>query len=172
MDPSTSTGALAAVERAIESLARALVGLAAAACFAIFALIVVSVFMRYALAMPLRYTEEVAGLLLAQAVFLALPWTLVANTNIRVTLLVDRLGAAGARVAWFLGQLIILGFLSVFLWKAWGITEFTLKLGLRAEVSRFVLGPWMIAMCAAFALCLVISVWQVFRPPRTRVTAI
>lgn len=164
--------AIVAVERAIAWFARLLLGLGAIACLAIFVLITASVLLRYILATPLRFTEELAGLLLAQTVFLVLPWTLVSNSNIRVTLLADHLGAFAARVAWFLGQMIILGFLAVFLWKAWDITRFTVQLGLKAEASRVVLGPWMIAMCAALALCFLISVWQLLRPPRVRVQAL
>lgn len=168
-DPVRAPIAIGIVERVIERLARGLLAAAAIACLAIFVLIVTSVFMRYALAMPLGFTEEVAGLLLAQTVFLALPWTLVANTNIRVTLLADRIGVLGGRLAWFAGQTIVLAFLAVFLWKAWGITEFTLRLGLRAEISRLVLGPWMLAMCVSLVLCFAISAWQVIRPPAQRV---
>lgn len=171
-DPGGVPAAIDAFERAIAWLARLLLFVSATACAAIFVLITASVLLRYGLAMPLRFTEELSGLLLAQAVFLALPWTLVSNSNIRVTLVADRLGAVGARVAWFLGQTIILAFLAVFLWQAWSITRFTLQLQLKAEVSRVVLGPWMVAMCATLVLCFLISLWQLVRPPHERTQAL
>jgi len=152
-------------ERAILGLTRALAALAAAAGAGILLLVVAAVVMRYVVAAPFRFTEELAGLLLAQMVFLALPYTLAANLNIRVGLLSGRLAGRARRACWVLGQGVLVAFCLVFGWKAWELTEFTLRLGLKSEQARLPLAPWMVAMVAAVGLAAAIACWQALRPP-------
>jgi len=154
-----------AADSALRLLSRALLALSAAACAGILGLVLAAVVMRYAVAAPFRFTEELAGLLLSASAFLALPFAMTANANIRVTLVTDRLGAAARRIAWVLGQAITFAFCAVFAWEAWGIAEFTWRLGLSSEQARLPLAPWVMLMPAGFAITGLVAGWQALRPP-------
>ena len=153
------------IDRALLQISRALLALSAAACAGILALVVAAVVMRYAVAAPFRFTEELAGLLLSALAFLALPFAMAANANIRVTLVTDRLPPLAQRVAWITGQFITVAFCAIFAWEAWGIADFTNRLNLMSEQARLPLGPWVTLMPAALAFTGLIAAWLALRPP-------
>jgi TRAP-type C4-dicarboxylate transport system permease small subunit len=156
---------LAAIDRALLLLARALLAVSAAACAAIFAIVLAAVVMRYAVAAPFRFTEELSGLLLAAMAFGALPWAMAGHANIRVTLVTERLPPLPKRIAWVVGQLILIAFCAVFVREAIAITEFTQRLGLKSEQSRLPLAPWLWWMVGSMALTGAIGAWWALRPP-------
>lgn len=156
---------MSAIDRALDLVARALAAVAAAAGAAIFALILGAVVMRYALNAPARITEELAGLLLAMMVFLAMPLALKHDLNIRVTLVTDRLPAGLRRAVWVLSELIFLAFAAIFVWQSWNLVAFHMRLGLKSEQARLELWPWLAAMMAAVAVSGAIAAWKATRPP-------
>lgn len=153
------------VDRLLDLLARGLATIAAAAGAAIFALILGAVVMRYVLSAPARVTEELAGLLLAMMVFLAMPLALKHDLNIRVTLVTDRLPATLRRVVWIVSELIFVAFAAIFVWQSWNLVEFHMRLGLRTEQARLELWPWLAAMTAAVAVSGAVAAWKATRPP-------
>jgi TRAP-type C4-dicarboxylate transport system permease small subunit len=153
------------IDAALALISRVLAVVAAAAGCGIFVLVVGAVIMRYVVGAPFRFTEELSGLLLAQMVFLAIPLTLTAHMNIRVTLLSGLTAGPLRRLFWVIGQLIMVAFCAVFAWEAWSLTEFTLRLNLRTEQVRLPLSPWMIAMTAAVVFAGAIAAWQALRAP-------
>ena len=154
-----------AIDRALLLASRALLALSAACCAAILGLVVAAVVMRYALAAPFRFTEELSGLLLSAMAFLALPFAMAGNANIRVTLLTDRLPPLAKRVAWVLGQAIMVAFCAVFAWEGWNIAQFTLMLNLMSEQARLPLGPWVVLMPVSLGVTGLIAAWVALRPP-------
>ncbi len=154
-----------ALDRALLLLSRALLAVSAAACAGILGLVLAAVVMRYAVAAPFRFTEELAGLLLSAMAFCALPYAMAANANIRVTLVTDRLGPRARRLFWVLGQLVMVAFCAIFAWESWGIAEFTLRLNLSSEQARLPLGPWVTLMPAMLALTGFVAAWCALRPP-------
>lgn len=142
-----------------------LAALAGAAIAVMTLIVVASVVMRYLVGAPFRFTEELGGLLLAACLFAALPYAIAANLNIRVTLVSERLSGVAARVAWVVGQAILVAFCAVFAYEAWQITELTLRLALRSEQARLPLGPWLVLMTASAAAGGAIAAWQALRPP-------
>jgi TRAP-type C4-dicarboxylate transport system permease small subunit len=153
------------LDAAVLILSRALAALAAAAVAGMAALVVASVVMRYAIGAPLRFSEELAGLLLAMSAFLAMPLTVAADLNIRVSLLPDRLPAPARNWLFVFGQLILFVFGVVFLHEAWKLAEFTVARNLKTEQARLPLTPWMMAMVAAIALTALLAAWRALRPP-------
>lgn len=153
------------IDRFLDLVARALAALAAAAGAAIFALILGAVVMRYALSAPARITEELAGLLLAMMVFLAMPLALKHDLNIRVTLVTDRLPATIRRAVWVVSELIFVAFAAIFVWQSWNLVAFHMRLGLRSEQARLELWPWLAAMMAAVAISGAVAAWKATRPP-------
>ena len=153
------------IGRILDLVARALAAIAAAAGAAIFAFILAAVVMRYLVAAPFRFTEELSGLLLAMMVFLAMPMALVRDLNIRVTLVTDSLPALARRVAWIASELILVAFATIFAWQSWNLMEFHLRLGLRSEQARLELWPWLAVMTACVALCALVGAWKATRQP-------
>lgn len=153
------------IDRALLLVSRALLAISAAACGAIFAIVLAAVVMRYAVAAPFRFTEELSGLLLAAMAFGALPWAMAGHANIRVTLVTERLPPPARRLAWVAGQLILVAFCAIFAREAFAIAEFTQRLGLRSEQSRLPLAPWLWWMVCSMALTGLIGAWWALRPP-------
>ncbi len=153
------------IDALILQLTRALAALGAACILAMTALTVAAVAMRYGAGAPFRFTEELGGLLLVTSVFLSIPYVLARHGHIRLTLLADRLPAAARRGLWIAGQLIFLGFALVFLRGAWADALFTLRLGLRSEVARIALTPFVFVPVAGIALAALVAAWQALRPP-------
>ncbi len=156
---------MAAVDRLLLALSRGLLAISAAACAGILGLVVAAVVMRYAVAAPFRFTEELAGLLLSAVAFLALPFAMASHANIRVTLVTERLPPRARRAAWVLGQLVTVAFCAIFAWEAWNIADFTARLGLMSEQARLPLGPWVMLMPASLALTGLAAAWLALRPP-------
>jgi TRAP-type C4-dicarboxylate transport system permease small subunit len=153
------------VDRGLLLISRGLLALSAAACAGILGLVLAAVVMRYAVASPFRFTEELSGLLLSAMAFLALPFAMAGNANIRVTLLTERLPPVARRVSWVVGQAIMVAFCAIFAWEAWNIADFTMRLNLMSEQARLPLGPWVGLMPAAFAATGCIAAWIALRPP-------
>ncbi|MFZ9416305.1 MAG: TRAP transporter small permease [Alphaproteobacteria bacterium] len=153
------------IGRILDLVARALAAIAAAAGAAIFAFILAAVVMRYLVAAPFRFTEELSGLLLAMMVFLAMPMALVRDLNIRVTLVTDSLPALARRVAWIASELILVAFATIFAWQSWNLVAFHARLGLKSEQARLELWPWLAVMTACVALCALVGAWKATRQP-------
>ena len=153
------------IGRILDLVARALAAIAAAAGAAIFAFILAAVVMRYLVAAPFRFTEELSGLLLAMMVFLAMPMALVRDLNIRVTLVTDSLPALVRRVAWIASELILVAFATIFAWQSWNLVAFHARLGLKSEQARLELWPWLAVMTACVALCALVGAWKATRQP-------
>jgi len=153
-------------ERALRIMAGALAGVGAAALAGIFLLVLAAVVMRYVWGRPFGFTEELSGLLMTLAVFTLLPSTMLAETNIRVTVLSERLPALGQRLLFLFGQLLLLVFCAVFVREAWGIYEFTAKLGLMSEQSRLPLAPFLLLGTVAVAAAGAAGAWRALRPAR------
>ncbi|MFZ9449221.1 MAG: TRAP transporter small permease [Alphaproteobacteria bacterium] len=153
------------IGRILDLGARARAAIAAAAGAAIFAFILAAVVMRYLVAAPFRFTEELSGLLLAMMVFLAMPMALVRDLNIRVTLVTDSLPALARRVAWIASELILVAFATIFAWQSWNLVAFHARLGLKSEQARLELWPWLAVMTACVALCALVGAWKATRQP-------
>jgi TRAP-type C4-dicarboxylate transport system permease small subunit len=154
------------IERALRLVAGALAGIGAAALAGIFLLVLAAVIMRYIWGRPFGFTEELSGLLMTLAVFTLLPSTVLGEINIRVTVVSERLPALGQRLLFLLGQLLLLVFCAVFVYEAWGIYEFTAKLGLLSEQSRLPLAPFLLIGTLAVAAAGVAGAWRAMRPTR------
>jgi TRAP-type C4-dicarboxylate transport system permease small subunit len=133
--------------------------LAALAGAAIVVLIGASVAMRYFAYAPFRFTEELVGLLMTAAFFLALPLVTLRAEHVRVLVLVSALPDKAARwatiVATVFGAAFCLWFLALCL--PW--LEFAIDRNIKTEVGRLVMHPWMallpLSMCLSMLAFLV-----------------
>lgn len=156
------------IDRAILQIARLLAAIGAGAVAVMAALTIAAVVMRYGLGAPFRFTEELGGLMLICAVFLGMPYVLATHANIRVTLASDRTTGTLRRMVWVLGQIVLIAFAAVFFRDALADAQFTQKLGLKTEVSRIALAPFVWVMVGAIGLVGAIAGWQALRPPPQR----
>lgn len=158
------SGLASAVERLMRLLAGAMAALGAAALAGVFVLVLAAVVMRYVWDQPWAFTEELAGLLMTLAVFTLLPSTVLREVHIRVTVLSERLHGPLARLLFIVGQLMLVAFCAVFVREAWGIYDFTARLGLLSEQARLPLAPFLGLSTAAVALAGVAGAWRALRP--------
>ena len=142
-----------AIEKRLGLMAQVFLALSGLALTAIVGLIVAGVVMRRVVGSPLFYTEELVGLLLCAALFLALPMVTVRAQHVRVTLLAQALGPCGQKVLAVAGGLVTLGFCAWYLMEAWPWLEFALKRGIRTEAAGLRLWPYMAVPPVSIALC-------------------
>jgi hypothetical protein len=94
-----------------------------------------------------------------------MPLTIIANLNIRVTLITERLAGAARRISWILGELILIAFLVVFARESWIFYATALRFREKSEQAQLVLAPWKLAAFAILVVCVVCAVWRAWRPP-------
>ncbi len=152
------------VERLMRLLAGALAAIGALALAGVFLLVLAAVVMRYIWDRPWAFTEELAGLLMTLAVFTLLPSTVLREIHIRVTVLSEHVPGLWGRALFVGGQVLLVVFCSVFVREAWGIYEFTARLGLLSEQARLPLAPFLGLSTIAVALAGVAGAWRALRP--------
>ena len=138
--------------------------LAALAGCAIVGLIGASVTMRYFALAPFRFTEELVGLLMTAAFFLALPLATLRAEHVRVMVLVAALPEAARPWAHRLAALFGAGFCLWFLALCLPWFEFAYDRGIKTEVGRLVMYPWMALLPLSMGLSLV--AFLLADPPR------
>ena len=146
-DESRASDRLSIPARLAESVLKpvftAMAVLAAIAGSLIIVLIGASVAMRYFANAPFRFTEELIGLLMTTAFFLALPLVTLKAEHVRVqivvTFLPHRVRRVVAVVAGLFGAAFCIWFVALCL--PW--LEFAFERRIKTEVSRLLLYPWM-----------------------------
>jgi TRAP-type C4-dicarboxylate transport system permease small subunit len=154
-----------AAERWLHRLGHGMLILAGLANLAIFIVVLLAVGMRYVVGAPRPETEELSGLLLAMSVFLAMPLTIIANLNIRVTLVTERFSGMARGISWIAGELILVAFLLIFAKEAWTFYNTALRFSERSEQAQLALAPWKLAAFAILAVCVACALWRAWRPP-------
>lgn len=154
-----------AFDRSLRLLALVLAWLAAFAVAAIFVIIVTSVVMRYAVARPLAFTEELTGLLLVTSIFLIIPHVTMQHLNIRVTLLSQRLTGITRRLMHIVAQGVLAAFLAAFLSESLKFVNVALRFNEKTELTRLAIAPFKMVMAGCIGFTLVIALWQMLRPP-------
>lgn len=130
----------------------ALAVLAALAGAAIVALIGASVTMRHLANAPFRFTEELVGLLMTAAFFLALPLVTLRAEHVRVQIALTALPERLRGPVSTLANLFGIAFCVWFVWLAWPWLDFAYARGIRTEVSRLLLYPWMALLPVSLGL--------------------
>lgn len=106
-------------------------------------LIGASVTMRYFAYAPFRFTEELVGLLMTAAFFLALPLVTLRAEHVRVQVLVSALPRPVARWVGVLAGLFGMIFCLWFFWLCIPWLEFAFDRNIKTEVGRLLMYPWM-----------------------------
>ncbi len=131
------------IEKWLHHLFVALAIVATAAGVLIVVLVGTSVTMRHIAHAPFRFTEELVGLLMTAAFFLALPLVTIKAEHVRVQVLVASLPPHLMR--WVSSVAAIFGvvFTLWFFWLCVPWFEFAYMRTIKTEVGRLLMYPWM-----------------------------
>ena len=124
----------------------ALAILAALAGAAIVGLVGASVAMRHFANAPFRFTEELVGLLMTAAFFLALPLVTLRADHVRVQFFVSALPPGIRCAVAVVANLLGLVFCLWFVWLALPWFEFAFQRSIKTEVARLLMYPWMLLL--------------------------
>jgi len=125
---------------------RLFVGMAVAATISgslIIVLVAASVTMRHVALAPFRFTEELVGLLMTAAFFLALPLVTLRAEHVRVQIVVNSLPRRLSRALCVAAALFGMVFTAWFFWLCLPWFEFAWQRNIKTEVGRLLMYPWM-----------------------------
>lgn len=138
---------------------RGLSVLAAIAGSSIVGLIGVSVFMRHVAYSPLYLTEELVGLLMTAAFFLALPLVTLKAEHVRVSVIVVNLPTQMRRWIGLGAGLLGVGFCLWYFALCLPWLEFAFQRNLKTEVARLIMYPWMaLVPCSLFLTAIAFAI--------------
>lgn len=155
-DEALAGDGLSAVARRAEAFLTpvftAFAGLATIAGALIVALIGASVVMRHVANAPFRFTEELVGLLMTAAFFLALPLVTLRAEHVRVQIAVAALPPRLVRWAALAASLFGLAFCIWFVVLCLPWLEFAFERRIKTEVARLLMYPWMALLPVSLVL--------------------
>jgi len=140
------------IERMLRHLFILLAAIATLAGVTIVALVGASVTMRHLARAPFRFTEELVGLLMTAAFFLALPLVTLNAEHVRVQILVSTLPRRFARWVSVTAALFGVAFTVWFLWLCVPWLEFAYTRNIKTEVGRLLMYPWMAVLPVSMLL--------------------
>ncbi|OED43802.1 C4-dicarboxylate ABC transporter [Chromatiales bacterium (ex Bugula neritina AB1)] len=111
-----------------------------------------SVTMRHLAHAPFRFTEELVGLLMTTAFFLALPLVTLNADHVRVRILVSAMPARIARLVAIVAALFGIAFAIWFFWLCIPWFEFAYLRNIKTEVGRLLMYPWMAVLPVSMVL--------------------
>lgn len=128
-------------------------------------LIFVSTLMRYLAGRPLRFSDELAGLLFLSLTFLSLPYVLDKGRHIRIEILVNMVPESMARILDFIATVIFILFCLIFIYESWNFMGFSFSIYSRTDISGILLWPWMAIMPFSMLLCILVQLKHGMRQP-------
>jgi TRAP-type C4-dicarboxylate transport system permease small subunit len=144
---------------AMDYLAWGMLSLAAVLGAVMSGMVFVSVTMRYVFLSPVRFTEEVVGLMFCAGIFLSMPVLFTSNRNIRVDLIVHRLPEKLRPTIRLVADVATIFFLLAFGYLTFQFAAFSEMIGAQSEVTQMPVAPWMAVMpFASFVSALAVAV--------------
>jgi TRAP-type C4-dicarboxylate transport system permease small subunit len=134
--------------------------------FFIMALTTVDVFARYVFSAPLKGAYEIVSMLMALAIFLALPLVARHNEHIGVDLIQGKLGARAERIHWPVVRLVEAVVIAAIAARLWTLATLMLEAGQVTGFLEWPLAPLAFVLSALAAVTALITVAEAFQPPR------
>ena len=134
--------------RVLEAIQRGARVLAAALMLCVVALVSYSAIARYFFASPVRFVEEVTGLLMIGMLFLAIAGV-GRPAHIRVGIVADALPPGARHAIRWVAFAVLVAFCGVFGWDAATQALFNFKRNIRSEIVGWWLFPWAAMLPAA-----------------------
>ena len=151
-------------EALLSPVLRGLAVLATLAGVAIVGLIGASVAMRHVANAPFRFTEELVGLLMTAAFFLAMPLVTLRAEHVRVRIAVNALPPRHARRAAVAAALLGAIFCAWFMALTLPWLEFAVDRRIKTDVARLLMYPWMALLPASLFLTGLAFLVRIARP--------
>lgn len=124
-------------------------------------LVILSSFMRYIVAAPFEFTEEVVGLLFLTTAFASLPALTLNDRHIDVSILYSKLSKNWQYALKLFSQVTLLIFSAWFAYVTWEDMIFSAEIGSKTETSALLLYPWMIIMPLVLVIISLICLYKI-----------
>jgi len=157
------------LQRAENRLHKLFVALALVATLAgvmIVVLVGTSVTMRHIAQAPFHFTEELVGLLMTAAFFLALPLVTLNAEHVRVQIVVSSLPVRVARWVAVASALFGIVFAIWFFWLCIPWFEFAYVRAIKTDVGRLLMYPWMAVLPLSMLLTSIAFALRALRGPQ------
>ena len=118
--------------------------------------------MRYLFGAPLRFSDELVGLLFVAMAFLALPLGLLQRQHITVDIVTRKLRGGWRRLADLIAVLVLIAFAAAFILVSYRFASFSHLIDARSEIGALVLWPWMAVMPACTTIALLVALVQLY----------
>lgn len=118
--------------------------------------------MRYMFGAPLRFSDELVGLLFVSMAFLALPLGLLQRQHITIDIVTRTLSGPWRRLADLVAVLILIAFATAFIVVSYKFTSFSYLIDSRSEISALLLWPWMAVMPLCMGIALLVALVQLY----------
>lgn len=148
------------IVRLLTTLVRAMNALGAVAAVLMTAFVFLSAVMRYLAGSPLRFSDELVGLLFMSMAFLAIPLGQLQRRHICVDIVIHRLSDKFRKLAELLSSLILIAFAIVFIIESYEFTAFSQLLDSRSDIGQLLLWPWMAIMPLCIAVLVLVALAQ------------
>lgn len=151
------------IQQWVHWLFSALAVVATIAGIMIIALVGTSVAMRHLVNAPFRFTEELVGLLMTAAFFLALPLATLNAEHVKVQIILNTLPRQFA--TWLSCAAAVFGcvFTLWFFWLCLPWFEFAFNRNIKTEVGRLLMYPWMAILPISMILTFCAFAFQVIQ---------
>lgn len=154
-----------AIARAITGTAKLVLYLAALIGAAMSMLVFGAVTLRYVFLSPVRFTDEVVGLLFSAGVFLAIPYLFAVDRNIRVSLIADRLSGRWRTMLHLVSNVGIVVFFLFVGYLGLDFAAFSFQINARTDIAQLPVGPWMALLpLSCFLTALIVLLKMSFEP--------
>ncbi|WP_417584894.1 TRAP transporter small permease [Nitrincola sp.] len=128
-------------------------------------LIFVSTLMRYIGGKPVRFSDELAGLLFISLAFFCLPHILNKGRHIRIEILLQILPKKLVMIADFFATVALVLFCAIFLYESYDFMNFSKEISSTTDISGILLWPWMAIMPFSMVLCILVQFRHGFKQP-------
>jgi TRAP-type C4-dicarboxylate transport system permease small subunit len=138
--------------------------ISAVAVAAVAVFVSLSAILRYFLGAPLAFSDELVGFLLCCGLFLAIPALGVDARHVSITGIVERLPTTVRLVVRRIARLITAGFAVLFGMAILPELQFNIDFGVKSEIGRIPLWPWVAVLPASMAVMAIIELIAAIRP--------
>ena len=133
-------------------LHKLMTGIAAVMVAVTTVLIVTSSIMRYIIARPFHFTEEICALFFMSISIITIPYVLYAGRHIRIRIIFDRVPESAQDILSLISYLITLCFTVFFIKESWSFCWETLEVAGTSQDASIPLFPWMALIPLSLAI--------------------
>ncbi|MGM0560765.1 MAG: TRAP transporter small permease [Pseudomonadota bacterium] len=134
--------------------------LGAAAAVVMTTMVFAGAVMRYFFGAPLRFSDEMVGLLFVSMAFLAIPLGVFRNQHITIDILSRKIPRPWAYLANAIALVILMLFSFAFVWSSYQFMDFSREISSRSDIGSLLLWPWMAIMPTCMGVAFLVALMQ------------